>query len=39
MKYVNAELEIIRFDNHDILTDSNELPIIPAEEEPVDFDN
>lgn len=32
MKYVRPELELIRFDNRDILTDSNELPILPLEE-------
>lgn len=40
MRYVKPELELIRFQNHDILTDSDELPIIPAEvgEEPASFD-
>ena len=27
MRYVKPELELIRFQNHDILTDSDELPI------------
>ena len=31
MRYVKPELELIRFQNHDILTDSDELPIVPAE--------
>ncbi len=30
MRYLTPELELIRFENGDILTDSNELPIIPA---------
>lgn len=39
MKYTNPKLEVIRFENYDILTDSDELPIIPAEiEEPESFD-
>ena len=35
MKYMRPKLEWIRFENGDILTESNELPIIPAEEEPI----
>ena len=31
MRYVKPKLELIRFQNHDILTDSDELPIVPAE--------
>ncbi len=31
MKYTRPELEWIRFENGDILTESNELPITPAE--------
>lgn len=31
MKYTRPELEWIRFENRDILTESSELPIIPAE--------
>ena len=40
MKYVRPEMDYVRFENNDILTDSNELPIIPAEvgEEPASFD-
>ena len=40
MKYTRPELEHIRFENVDILTDSDELPIIPAGEElePDSFD-
>ncbi|MBR5095299.1 MAG: hypothetical protein IK095_09395 [Oscillospiraceae bacterium] len=30
MKYTKPETELIRFENSDILTDSDELPIIPA---------
>ena len=38
MPYKKPELESIRFENRDILTDSNELPIIPAaEDEEEDF--
>ena len=39
MQYEKPELEVIRFTNTDILTNSEELPIIPAEEEemPSDF--
>ena len=44
MKYTRPELDDVRFENVDILTDSDELPIIPAEfeepegfEEPADF--
>ncbi len=33
MKYSIPELEIIRFENGDILTESEELPIVPAKEE------
>ena len=32
MKYTRPELEWIRFENGDILTESNDLPIIPAQE-------
>ncbi len=32
MKYTRPELEWIRFENGDILTESSELPIIPAQE-------
>ena len=32
MKYMRPELEWIRFENGDILTESSELPIIPAQE-------
>ena len=40
MKYVRPELDFVRFDKVDILTDSDELPIIPAGEdlEPESFD-
>lgn len=39
MPYKKAELEYIRFVNIDILTDSNELPFIPAaEDEEEDFE-
>ena len=39
MQYRKPELESIRFENTDILTDSNELPIIPAaEDEEEDFE-
>ena len=31
MKYTRPELDYVRFTNVDILTDSDELPIIPAE--------
>ncbi len=31
MRYTRPELEWIRFENGDILTESSELPIIPAE--------
>ena len=31
MPYLRPEMEIVRFATCDILTDSNELPIIPAE--------
>ena len=31
MKYMRPELEWIRFENGDILTESSELPIIPAQ--------
>ena len=39
MQYTKPELELIRFDNGDILAESNELPFIPAseEEEPKSF--
>lgn len=39
MQYTKPELELIRFENRDILTESNELPFVPAseEEEPGDF--
>ena len=38
MPYKKPELEYIRFVNIDILTDSNELPFIPAaEDEEEDF--
>ena len=37
MTYTKPELEWIRFENGDILTDSNELPTIPASEEEDDF--
>ena len=33
MKYTTPDLETIRFENGDILTESEELPIVPAEEE------
>jgi hypothetical protein len=33
MKYTRPELDYVRFTNVDILTDSDELPIIPAEAE------
>ena len=33
MPYKKPELEYIRFENTDILTESNELPIIPAAED------
>ena len=33
MQYRKPELEYIRFENRDILTGSNELPIIPAAED------
>ena len=33
MQYRKPELEYIRFENRDMLTDSNELPIIPAAED------
>ena len=37
-QYRKPELEYIRFENQDILTDSNALPIIPAaEDEEEDF--
>ena len=32
MKYMRPELEWIRFENGDILTESSELPIQPASE-------
>lgn len=39
MPYKKPELDYIRFENTDILTDSNELPIIPAaEDEEEDFE-
>ena len=31
MRYTRPKLEWIRFENGDILTESSELPIIPAE--------
>ena len=37
MTYTKPELEWIRFENGDILTDSNELPMQPASEEEDDF--
>lgn len=37
MRYTSPKLELILFENTDILTDSNELPVIPLEEEPGDF--
>lgn len=33
MKYTRPEVDFVRFENVDILTDSDELPIIPAEVE------
>ena len=39
MPYKKPELDYIRLENTDILTDSNELPIIPAaEDEEEDFE-
>lgn len=37
MTYTKPELEWIRFENSDILTESSELPMQPASEEPGDF--
>ena len=34
MKYMRPEMEFIRFENADILTDSDDTPDIPAVEEP-----
>lgn len=33
VKYVKPELEWIRFENSEILTTSNDMPIIPLEED------
>lgn len=40
MKYMRPEMEFVRFTNQDILTESNDTPIFPAEigEEPASFD-
>lgn len=35
MKYTRPEMELISFQNSDILTESEELSLIPAEEKPV----
>ena len=38
MKYTRSEMEFIRFENADILTDSDDTPIITGEElEPDNF--
>ena len=31
MRYAGPELDYVRFENADVLTDSDELPIVPAE--------
>ena len=33
MQYTKPELELIRFEKRDILTDSSELPFVPASED------
>ena len=40
MKYSRPEMEFVRFTNQDILTESNDTPIMPAEigDEPASFD-
>ncbi len=38
MKYMQPEMEILRFDGGDILTESSELPILPLEEEEEESD-